>query len=153
MFPLFPAARGESKEWHVQLGCREDFIASSTVSCWNMEKLCCHLQDVLNNIQEGDTIYLSQASAKNALKCNRTGEIQIWVRNSFILKTLQPKTLADLDSLEGIHGMQVVFSNNCSGHCSLKISHSHFSCSLVTINDLDIWIKDTRFKDSSLSVV
>ncbi len=122
----------------------------SPTSCGKSTQ-CCHLQDVVNNVQEGDTIYLNQVLQEKHLQCNLTGEIYIWVKTSFKLRTLQPPTIAGEDSKEGIHGVRVVFSNNCSENCNLTIAQSHFSWSSLRINDLDIRIKDTMFKDSFIT--
>ncbi len=101
-------------------------------------------------MQDGDTLQLLQHPTSWHSDCNVTREIQVDVTKSFILKTGSQKAGLNTKSVESVnlHGIQLTLNDNCSHHCSLTISESHFSCSSITFHDLDIQIKDTRFKNS-----
>ncbi len=157
---LFTAVTAKNNDWYVQLDCKDEVeIPSedseeyqtrtpSSVSCGrNADIPCCHLQDVLNKNQEGDTVYITQLPADVHPQCNKTAEIKVQVRKSFILSTFGPTT--DQDSGHGIiHGVNIEFRHNCSEACNLTISQSKFSGSSLIVNNLDIWIKDTQFTGS-----
>ncbi len=113
---------------------------------------CCHLQDVLNNIQEGDTIYLKQMSPTGHSFCNQTREIQAKVMKSFVLETATSWSTGYQASLQGVHGLHLVLNSRCSQPCSVTIHHSHFYCSWVTINNMDIWIEDSKFRNSFITL-
>ncbi len=134
----------------MQLDCNHDNMTSSPSCGKHTETPCCHLQEVLNKTQEGATVYVSQASTEEEIQCNQIEEIHVEVRKSFTLKTLQ-ETM-EQDSRVGIHGMHITFINNCSELCSLAISQSNFSCSILMVRNLDVTIKDTQFTDSFLIV-
>ncbi len=138
--------------WFVQLDCEGDVMVSSPPSCGrSIEKPCCHLQSTINYMQGGDTIYILQNQTLSHLHCNQTDQIKVEVRKSFILKTMSARP--STGPMEGVdlQGMQTIFNNNCTEHCSLTISESKFSCSFLELDNLDIWIKDTQFKDSFIT--
>ncbi len=150
--------------WYVQLDCKEDgmnasrsseddnTLISPPVSCGkDPESPCCNLQHVVDKIQGGDTVYVTQVSADKQSQCNQTLEIQVQVRKSFILKTFMSEKKVDKDSVQGIHGVKLEFSNNCSRLCSLTIGKSYIFCTSLVIKDLDISIKDTQFRESSIT--
>ncbi len=138
----------------MQLDCNADGAISPSPLCErNTNVPCCHLQQVLNKIEEGTTVYILQNSTLRHPNCNLNKEIQVDVTKSFILKTGSPKADIGMKSMENVnlHGIEITFNNNCSERCSLAISASQFSCSLIRFNDVDIWIKDTQFKDSFIT--
>ncbi len=127
-----------------------DMVPPSASCGWSTDTPCCHLQYVLDNIQqEGDTVYLNQMSGDKHFEINKTLEIQVKVRKSFILTSLKPATMSlEEDYIKEIDKVKIQFTNNCSEPCSLKIHQSHFTYSSLMINDLDVFIKDAQFKDS-----
>ncbi len=141
------AVMGTSREWYTQLDCDDEITTSSSTSCGeHAGKPCCHLQGVLSNMQEGDTVYLKQKfPAKNSSKCSDRKHVPIEVRKSFTLKIAKPTGMVDNDLVEGIHGISMVINNNCSESCTVTIDQSRFSCSSLTSNNLNIWIKDSIF--------
>ena len=65
---------------------------------------CCHLQYVLDNIQEEDTVFITQISGEKHLECNQTVKIQAPIRKSLILTTLKPEMMnLEEDYTNGIH--------------------------------------------------
>ena len=143
---------GENHNWHVQLDCSEDKMVSSTSSCGrNIETPCCNLQEVINNVEDGDTVYLRQVAATEHSWCNQSKEINITVTKSVILQTQQPDPKTDGDSIEEIHGIQFIFNNNCSERCTIEIRNIQFTCSLITFNNLNIRIENSTFKDSFIT--
>ncbi len=139
-------------EWHALVDCEDGVVIPSHISCgMNAETPCCHLQHVLDRIHEADIVYLRQVSIAKDSKCNQTTVIQSRVHKSFTLKTYQPRPTVDPDSNEVIHGLHMVFNNKCSGHCSITISGVRFSCSYITFNNLDIWIKDSVLLNSFIT--
>ncbi len=147
---------GIHSNWYVQLDCSDDDkMISSPSSCGrNTKTPCCNLQEVLNQIQAADTVYIWQDSTADHLHCIKSKEINInniTVTRSVIVKTMQPPIMEDRDCVEGIHGMQFIFNNNCSEHCTITIRNSQFSCSLFEFHNLDIGIKNTHFRNSFIT--
>ncbi len=129
----------------MQLDCEDDdaMIHPSTPCGEHAEAPCCHLQEVLSHLQEGDSVYLSQRSTEKHLQCNHIKQVQVKVRKSFTLRTGQSKLRGDQGSSHGIQGISMELTNNCSESCSVTIDQSRFSCSSLTFNNLNIWIKDS----------
>ena len=84
--------------------------------------------------------------------CNQTRKIQGKVTKSFILETVPTSSTGNQASLQGVHGLHLVLNSWCSQPCSVTIHHSHFYCSWVTINNIDIWIENSKFQNSFLRV-
>ena len=89
---------GAKKDWYVHLDCEDDKKGISSPSSGNdamiplldcgidAETACCNLQAVLNNLHEGDTVYINQVA--NYSRCNRTEDIeQIGVKELLQLNT------------------------------------------------------------------
>ncbi len=143
---------GEHREWYTQLDCEDDITASSSASCGEHAKTpCCHLPEVLNNLQEGDTVYLLQRFPVNKSSCNHRKPVPIEIRKSFTLKTARPTGIVDNDSSEGLHGVNMIINNNCSESCTVTVVQSHFSCSSLSFNNLNIVIKDSIFASGSIT--
>ncbi len=145
--------KGENQKWYVQLdGSEGETIISSQNLCGkSIETPSCNLQEVLNNAENGDTVYLRQVAAAGHSWCNQSKEINITVTKSVILQTQQPDLTKDGDSIEGIHGIQFNFNKNCSERCTVEIRNSQFACSLITFNDLNIRIENSKFRNSFLT--
>ncbi len=137
----------------MKLDCKVDEAPSSSRCGRGPEQACCQFQDVLNHIQQDGTLYVLQHPT-NKSECDKREEIQVDVTKSFTLKTLPPEGSPGLKSTDigHIQGVQIMFSSYCSKACSLTISESQFSCSSIKINDLNFRIKDTKFKDSFITV-
>ncbi len=113
---LISGGSSANKDWYVQLGSNDittsftpleddPMISTSpeegntkifaSASCrQNVETPCLNLQQVLDNLQEGDTVYLIQESSDR--DANQTVKIQAGVRKSFTLKTLKSKRPGEL---------------------------------------------------------
>ena len=127
-------------------------MISSPPSCGrNIETPCCNLQEVLNHVEDGDTVYLRQVAATGYSRCKKGKEINITVSKPVVLQTQQHDPTEDGDSIDGIHGIQFIFNNNCSEWCTIEIRSSQFSCSLITFNHLYIRIENSTFKDSFIT--
>ncbi len=140
-----------TEEWHAWIDCEEDVVISSTLCGKNSESPYCHLQHVLDNIQEGDTIYLNQKSTGKQSPCDQRKLITVGIRKSFTLKTVLPNATlnqdhTDQDPVTGIQGIHVTFTNNCSESCTLTIDQSYFICSSITVNNLNTKIQNSTFK-------
>ncbi len=155
----------ENHNWHVQLDCSGDnkiisnwhvqsdtnMISSPPPCGRNIKTPCCNLQEVLNYVGDGDTVYLRQGATKGYCWCNQSKEINITLIKSVILQTQQPDPTKNGDSIEGIHGVQFIFNNNCSERCTIEIRNSQFACSLITFNNLNIRIENSTFRNSFLT--
>ena len=127
-------------------------MISSPPSCGtNIETPCCNLQEVLNHVEDGDTVYLRQVAATEHSWCNQCKEINITVTKPIILQTKQPDPTEGGDSIDRIHGVQLIFNNNCLEWCTIEISNSQFVCSLITFNHLNIRIENSMFKNSFIT--
>ncbi len=72
------------------------------------------------------------------------------------LKWNSPNVTLSLGSVHqdlprGIQGVHMVFNNNCSESCSVTISKSHFTCSSIKFNNLDIRIENSTFKNTFIT--
>ena len=109
---------------------------------------------MLNIIHRDDTIHLLQNTTSRHAGYNQTKQIQVEVTKSFTLKVWSLKASMDMEHNMGVdlHGIRLIFGSNCSEHCSVTIDKSQFSYSFIEFNNLDVWIKDTQFMDSFLTV-
>ena len=144
---LFSAASRGSRKWHVLLDCTDDdaMIHPSTSCGEHAQTPCCHLQEVLSNLEDGDTVYLSQRATEKHPQCNHTRQVQVQVQKSFTLKIAKTIPSRDEGSLQGVHGISMLIYNHCSESCTVTIDKSHFLCTSLTFNNLNIWIKDSIF--------
>ncbi len=139
-------------EWFAQLDCQDDAIIHSPTSCGkNPGSPCCHLLDVINSIQEGDTVYITQRPPRKHPQCNHRKVLQVGVPEAFTLKTAPLSGSVKQGSFDGIHGIHLVFNNNCSESCSIMINKGHFTCSSIKINNMDIRIQNSTFRSSFLT--
>ncbi len=83
---------------------------------------------------------------------NHAKQLHIEVSKSFTLKKLNSKEKGDTDSItDDAHGITMELTNNCSDSCNVTIEQSFFSCSSITFNNLNIWIKDSIFRSSFIT--
>ncbi len=173
---LFVGVAGESTDWYVRLDCIDNFtfpfqLSNITTSQYSpgediiiphparcgrtINTPCCHIDDILDHIQEGDIVTLQEYTKQINSYCNITKEIQVNVTKSFILKTLSVNASTGMSSMQnaGLYGMKIIFNSNCSERCSVTISKSQFTCSFIEFNNLDVWIKDSQFNDSYIAAV
>ncbi len=93
LYVLFTAVN--AGVWYAQIGCEDDVLIPTSKPCGtNSETACCHLRDVLNNMeQHEDTVYLLQMSKWKQLPCEEGEEItvNVWISKSLTLGTVLPK--------------------------------------------------------------
>ncbi len=127
-------------------------MPSPTTCGQNAVPPCCDFQQVVHYVKDGDTIYLKQLPPDEDTYCNQTKTIQAEITKSLVLKAASSAGAGKQTMDQGVYGLHIVLNGSCSEPCSVKIHHSHFFCSWVSVNNLNISVEDSTFENSFITI-
>ncbi len=128
----------------MRLDCVEQRnLTSATICGAGMMLPCCHLQDVVDKMTEGDTISLIQRHPFELSACKPRKE------RVTLTKSIQIRIGSSHDMEKSrIQNLHLEINSVCTKTCSFALMQSHLYCSKISVQNMDILVENTTFTNS-----